>query len=132
MWFFTDTLIWYRTHKYKHTTHSGARRLTHPYKYIPGVPEKTWPKQNDNFCVIIDTLYINSFLMLMFFKEELTKSKDIYNWKKYIKTSCSNVVIIWRQNGWSENNNFTATIIRLNKTLKSPHFSGKIPFSCKF
>ena len=32
MWFFTATLIWYRTHK--HTTHSGASRLTHPYKYM--------------------------------------------------------------------------------------------------
>ena len=29
MWFFTGALIWY--HTYKHTTHSGAPRLTHLY-----------------------------------------------------------------------------------------------------
>ena len=32
MWFFTDTLIQYYTHK--HTAHSGANKLTHPYKYV--------------------------------------------------------------------------------------------------
>ena len=30
MWFFTGTLIWY----HKHTAHSGASRLTQPYKCI--------------------------------------------------------------------------------------------------
>ena len=29
MWFFTNTLIWYHTHK-THRVHSGASRLTHP------------------------------------------------------------------------------------------------------
>ena len=36
MLFFTGTLIWYYTHKntQTHTAHSGASRLTNPYKYI--------------------------------------------------------------------------------------------------
>ena len=39
MWFFAGTLIWYhtntksKTHTQTHTAHSGAIRLTHPYKY---------------------------------------------------------------------------------------------------
>ena len=38
MWFFAGTLIWYHKNTYtqtqRHTVHSGASRLTHPYKYI--------------------------------------------------------------------------------------------------
>ena len=34
MLFFAGTLIWYHTHTQTHTAHSGASRLTHPYKYI--------------------------------------------------------------------------------------------------
>ena len=34
MWFFGSTVIWYHTHKQRHTAHSGANRLTYPYKYI--------------------------------------------------------------------------------------------------
>ena len=48
MWFFTDTLISYHIHSHtnthankhtkintdKDTAHSGANRLTHPFKYI--------------------------------------------------------------------------------------------------
>ena len=56
-----------------------------------------------NFCFIKDIRFMNSFLILMFFKEGPAKqigvlnyiiSKYIYKWKKYIKTSCSNFVII--------------------------------------
>ena len=38
MWFIAGTLTWYHTHEHTHTqrytAHSGASRLTHPYKYI--------------------------------------------------------------------------------------------------
>ena len=54
---------------------------------------------------------------------------EIGNGKKYIKASCSNFVIIWRQNGWNENNNFIAKMIRFNKALKSLHFSGKLSYN---
>ena len=37
LWFFTGTLIWYQSHT-THTTHSGASRLTHLYKYIFAPP----------------------------------------------------------------------------------------------
>ena len=41
---------------------------------IPGVPEKIDKnKMTINFCFIIDILFMNSFLILMFFKEGLTK-----------------------------------------------------------
>ena len=64
-------------------------------------------EMTSNFCFIIDIHFMNSFLILMFFKEGPTKqigvlnyiiSKDIYKWKNYIKANCSNFVIIWRQN----------------------------------
>ena len=51
-------------------------------------------KMRINFCLILDILFMNSFLVLMFFKEGITKknwsfnhiiSKDIYKRKKYIK-----------------------------------------------
>ena len=90
--------------------------------------------------------YRYSFYELIFdfnvFEEETNKkikksfnhiiSKDIYKWEKYIKTSCSNFLIIWRQNGSTENNSFIATMIYFNKTLKSLHFGGKFSFSYKF
>ena len=34
MRFFAGSLIWYHTHKQRHTTHTRVKRLTHPYKYI--------------------------------------------------------------------------------------------------
>ena len=87
-------------------------------------------KMKINFCFIIDIRFMSSFLILMFFKEGLTKkwnfnqiiSTDIYKCKKYI----------WCQNGYTENNNFTATLILSNKTLQSLHVSGKFSFSYKF
>ena len=35
MWFFAETLI---SHSHKDTAHSGASRVTHPYKYIFSLP----------------------------------------------------------------------------------------------
>ena len=56
---------------------------------IPGVPEKNdQNKMTINFCFVIDILFMNSFLIIMFFKEGLTKyfnhiiSKDTFKWKK--------------------------------------------------
>ena len=34
MKFLASTLIWYHKQKQRHTTHTRAKRLTHPYKYI--------------------------------------------------------------------------------------------------
>ena len=81
------------------------------------------------FCFIIDILFMDLHLILMFFKEGILKKMEIGNGKKYIKASCSNFVIIWRQNGWNENNNFIAKMIRFNKALKSLHFSGKFSYN---
>ena len=39
---FTGTLIWYHTHKHTHKAHSGASRLTHPYKYLFTPPVMCW------------------------------------------------------------------------------------------
>ena len=52
MLFFTGTLIWYYTHKntQTHTAHSGASRLTNPYKYIfppPVMYSQQLPLLND-------------------------------------------------------------------------------------
>ena len=75
------------------------------------------------FCFIIDILFMDLHLILMFFKEGILKKMEIGNGKKYIKASCSNFVIIWRKNGYTGKDNFIATIIRFKKTLKSLHFS---------
>ena len=95
-------------------------------------------KMSITFCFIIDILFMNSFLVLMFFKKELTKkwsfnhitSKDIYKWKKYIKNKLFKfryyLTLKWI------NNNFIATMIRFNKTLKSLLFSGKSYFLINF
>ena len=94
-------------------------------------------KMSITFCFIIDILFMNSFLVLMFFKKELTKkwsfnhitSKDIYKWKKYIKNKLfkfrCHLTLKWI------NNDFIATIY-FNKTLKSLHCSGKSYFLINF
>ena len=56
--------------------------------YIQGVPEKTSPKSNDDYFLLYYrySFFMNSFLILMFFKEVQKKnwsfnhiiSKDIY------------------------------------------------------
>ena len=43
-WFFASTLIWYHWDTKSHTAHSGANRLTHPYKYILK-PPIMWSQQ---------------------------------------------------------------------------------------
>ena len=37
-WFFAGTLIWHHKRKWWHTTHTGANRLRHSYKYMLSPP----------------------------------------------------------------------------------------------
>ena len=40
--FFGSALIWSHTRAHKPTSHTGAKRLTHPYKYILTLPVMCW------------------------------------------------------------------------------------------
>ena len=46
MWLFTGTLIWYHTHKNRHTPHSGTTRLTHPIFSLPVLCSQQLPLLN--------------------------------------------------------------------------------------
>ena len=76
-------------------------------------------KMTINFCFIVDILFMNSFLFLMFFKEGLNWSfnhiisKYIFKWKKFIKNTLfefryhlKSKWINWKQQFYSDNDKF--------------------------
>ena len=116
MWVFAGTLIWYHTYTHtkthitrRHTSHSGASTLTHPYKYI-FIPTAISSQQ-------LSLLHWmkNSLISKIYFPQCLSFSKTIHLQKPYLLIRCYKTrFFLWNtdntdRNGVNKQNKHTHT-----------------------